>query len=563
MKKFTFIFAFVAMAFGFAFGQATFVVSTPTNNGTSANRLPNGTSAHTFFRGASLVRTGELSSIPVSTTLSSIGFTTATGASSAVTGSITIYMENTGDATFNKGTTWTGVTPGMTIVYTGTMTVPATATTVDLPLTTPFAYTGGGIYVAYEWQSAGPFATGAAIWASNTDLTNGCISGPSAVSFPATCVTSNFRPCMRFGFPNTLTNDVSIESINTLGNVAQTLGLPVPVSAIVRNNSNTSLTNVNVSANMVGANAYTDTKSVASIAAGATATVNFNLWTPLTMGANTLNVSVPSDQNNTNNNKGFNTMVTCNTAGNNENPANYTQSIGFNTASGILSTPLQAPIATTVTGVNIAISTNTAAVGNPVYGVIMDNTGTILANSTNTLTIANGDLNTIRSFTFNPPVAVAASQLVYLGMAQTANATLGYFPFGAYVNSYLSTSYFTNAITGGTLAILTSNLGQFGIEANFAGVCGPLGINNAVVSSDKNLTVYPNPASTTLNVKLGSVSDKATVTVYNAIGQIVIASQEVNDNSTEINVSTLAKGVYILKVSNGKEVSNTKFVIER
>lgn len=64
-------------------------------------------------------------------------------------------------------------------------------------------------------------------------------------------------------------------------------------------------------------------------------------------------------------------------------------------------------------------------------------------------------------------------------------------------------------------------------------------------------------------MKLGSVTDKATVTVYNAIGQIVIASQEVNDNATEINVSTLAKGVYILKVSNGKEVSNTKFVIER
>lgn len=184
--------------------------------------------------------------------------------------------------------------------------------------------------------SSGPFATTGAVWASNnTGLTGGCMSATSATAAPATGVTSSFRPCVRFGYPNSLTNDVSIESINTLGNVAMTLGLPVPVSAIIRNNSAGTLSNVSVSANMTGANAYTDNQNVASIAAGATATVNFNLWTPLAMGANTLNVSVPSDQNNGNNNKGFNTMVTCNTTGNNENPVNYTQSVGFNTASRV------------------------------------------------------------------------------------------------------------------------------------------------------------------------------------------------------------------------------------
>ena len=204
-----------------------------------------------------------------------------------------------------------------------------------------------------------------------------------------------------------------------------------------------------------------------------------------------------------------------------------------------------------------------AATGYNVYGVMLDNLGAILAVSVNTLNISAADFNTVRSFTFTPPVAVTASQVFYLGMAQTTNSTVGYYPFGSYINPYLTTSYFTNAITGGTLAIIGGNLGQFGIEANFAGSCVGLGVNNAVVSSDNNLSVYPNPASTSLNVKLGSVSDKATVEVYNTIGQIVITSQEVTNNSTEINVSTLAKGVYILKVSNGKEVSNTKFVIER
>ncbi len=564
MKKFTFIFAFVALAFGFSFSQATFVVTTPSNNATSANRLPNGTSGHAYFRGATLVLTTELSAIPVSTTLSSIGFTTATGATSAVTGSITIYAQNSGDVTFSKGTTWSGVTPGMTVIYSGTMTVPATAASFDLPLTTPFIYTGGSMYLAYDWYSPGTYATTGAVWASNnTGLTGGCISGISATTAPTVCVTSSFRPCVRFGFPNSLTNDVSVETINSMGSVAKVFGFPTGINAIVRNNSNGPLSNINVSANIIGANTYSDLKTVASLAAGATATVTFNNWSPLSPGANTINVTVPADQNNTNNARSFNSKVTCNTSGVGENPINYTQSIGFNTTSGILSTILTSPVAATVTGVNVAISTNTAAIGNGVYGVMLDNLGAILAVSVNTLTIASGDLNTLRSFTFSPPVAVTASQVFYLGMAQPTNTTVGYYPFGSYINPYLATSYFTNAITGGTLAIIGGNLGQFGIEANFAGSCVGLGVNNAVVSSDNNLSVYPNPASTSLNVKLGSVSDKATVEVYNTIGQIVIASQEVTNNSTEINVSTLAKGVYILKVSNGKEVSNTKFVIER
>lgn len=565
MKKFTFIFVFIALAFGFSFGQATFVVTTPTLNGNSANRLPNGTSAHTYFRGATLLRTSEVSMIPVSTTLSAVGFTTITGATAPVTGTITIYMQNTGDATFNKGTTWSGVTPGMSVHYTGTMTVPSSATTVDLPLTTPFVYTGGGIYIAYEWQSAGPFAGTGAVWASNTDLANGCISGPSATSFPTTCSASGFRPMIRLSYPNPLTNDVSVDYVNTMGTVAQTLGLPtIPVSAIIRNNSNGTLNNIPVTAMMTGANTFANTQTVTSLAAGATATVNFGTgFSPLVAGASTVNVSVPADQNTGNDSRNFNNLVTCNSGGFAENPVMYTNSIGFAASSGILSTRVQLPVTATVTGVTMAISSNTPSVGRDVYGVLLDNAGNILANSTNTLTISNGDLNTMHTFSFTPPVSLTAGQVWHIGMAQTATAGFTYYPFGSYTSPYLNSAYYTNAIGGGTLALLTNNLGQFGIVAEFAGVCGPLGISNTVVSADNNIAVYPNPATTVLNVKLGSVSDKATVVVYNAIGQVVIPSQEINDNATELNVATLTKGVYILKISNGKDVSNTKFVIER
>jgi len=549
-----------------SFGQATFILNAPVNDGsTSGNRFPNGTSAHTYFRGASLILATELSSIPVSTTLSSIGFTNTTGATTAVTGTITIYMQNTTDMSFLKGTTWSGVTPGMTAVYVGTITIPNTITAFDIPLTTPFAFTNGGLYVAYDFQSAGPFSTGACIWASNsTGLVNGCISGPSSSAPPTTCSASSFRPCMRLGYPNSLTNDVSVDYVNTMGDVALALSIPtIPLSAIVKNVSSGPLSNIPVTANMTGANTFANTQTITSLAAGASTTVNFGSgWMPLTQGASTITVSVPADQNNANNSMSFSNMATCNTGGFAQDPASYLQSVGFGTLSGILSTSVQLPTSANVTGVSMAISSNTANVGNNVYGVMLDNTGNILTTSINTLNIANGDLNTIRSFTFTTPQNVTAAQVWYIGMAQTPNTVLGYYPYGAYTSPYLNSAYFTNAITGGALSLLTANLGQFGIKAEFGGICGPLGVKS-IPSSDNNLTVYPNPASTTLNVKLGSVSDKATVTVYNAIGQIMIASQEITNNATEINVSALAKGVYILKVSNGKEVSNTKFVIER
>jgi len=294
------------------------------------------------------------------------------------------------------------------------------------------------------------------------------------------------------------------------------------------------------------------------LAAGASTTVNFANWIPTALGANVLSVTVPSDQVNTNNSLNFNTTTSCFTSGAAQNPSTYPNSIGFNTASGILSTPLQNTVATTITDVNIAISTNTASVGNNVYGVILNNSGAILATSTNTLTIANGDLGTIKTFTFTPNVSLAANQLVHIGMAQTANATTGYYPFGSYNNANLTTVYNTCAIAGGALSP-TTNLGQFGIEAVFSGSCF-LGVEEAV-TLDNYLRVYPNPASTVLNVKLTSFNENVNLEVYNVLGQIVIPLQKMNNDSFELNVSSLNKGVYFLKVNNENKMSTVKFAI--
>lgn len=562
MKKITLIFVFLLLNAGFVSAQVTNITVAPVfDNSTTQQRAPNGTSGHSFMRGSSLVLASELTSIPVSTSLNSFGFVTTAGANIAVTGTITIYMKNSTDTSFTLGTNWSTIITGMTQVYSGPITIPASATNIDVTLGTPLTYTGGSVYVAYDFSTTGPFATTAATYAANSSgLTGGCVSAASATSAPATLASTSFRPVMRFGFPNANTNDVSVESINTLGNVANVLGLPVAISAIVRNKSNTTLNNISVSANMTGSNTYSDTKMVATLAAGATQTVNFNAWTPTALGANTLSVTVPADQVNTNNSATFNNLVTCNTFGASQNPISYTGAVGFGTGSGILCTPFQESVATTVTGVNIFISNNTASVGRNVYGVILNSSGTIIATSTNTLTIANGDLSTMRTFNFSPSVAVSANQLVYFGLAQTANAT-AYYPIGTYTNTYLSTSYYTTALVGGAPTLLTANLGQMGIELNLTGSCA-LGVDS-VDGIGERLNVFPNPASTNLNVRLKSLGANANLEVYNAIGQVVIPSQKISSNEFDLNVSGLTKGVYFLKVNNDNQVSNIKFAVEK
>lgn len=559
MKKTTLTILLTLFSFGFVLAQTNLIVTAPNGTTTTQVRAPNGLSNYAYLRASALVLGSELTGIPTSNTINTFGFITTGGADVAVTGTMTVYMKNSSDLTFTLGTSWSSIITGMTAVYTGPYTIPAGATNIDLTLTTPFTYTGGSIYVAYDFSSAAPFATTPATYSASSSLAGGCVSANNATTPPTTLGATSFRPSFRFGYPNPNTNDMAVESINTLGNVATTLGTQVPVSALVRNKSNTTLTNINVTANMTGANTYNDTKTVTSLAPGASTTVNFANWTPTALGANVLSVSVPSDQVNTNNSLNFNTTATCYTQGAAQNPTSYSGAVGFNTGSGIISTPIQNTAATSITGVNIAISSPTESIGNTVFGVVLSSTGAILAQSSN-LTLSNSDLGTIKTFTFSTPVSVAANQMVYIGLGQNANATTGYFPIGAYTNNNLTTSYYTCALAGGALTLVTSNLGQIGIEANFGGNC-VLGIDH-VETINSTIQVYPNPTNAVLNVKLDDFNKNGNIEVYDMIGKQVLPAQKINGNTLELNVSTLAKGIYFLKVHHDKGVNEIKFNVE-
>jgi hypothetical protein len=479
------------------FSQATLYTTAPNGVTTTQVRAPNGLSTYAYHRACLLVLGSELASIAPGSTLTTFGYTLSAGTNTSTVGNFTVYLQNTSDVTYTKGTTWSSIITGMTSVYASTMTLPASAgtTSVTLTLSTPFVYTGGGIYVATDWYSAGPYATTpATYYADGTTLVPGCASANSAASAPTTLGTTAFRPNILFGRANPYSNEVSVTGIEAPGKVAGMFNTGHTVKAIIRNNSNQTLTNIPVTLNVTGANSFTNTQVVSSLAAGVSTTVSFASFNPTLAGLNTLSVSVPNDDVNSNNSATYSQSVTCNQWAMNPATGTYTGAVGFNTGSGIIAVNYPNTSASSLTGINVGISTGTTSVGNSVWATLLSSTGNTIA-TTNTVSITNGMLGTTQTFTFAAPQNLSASTDYYLGLAQSANTTTGYFPIAAYPLPYVPyLNYVTTTTIGGTPAPLTANLGYFDIGAVFA--APTITVNSGAVCAGNAFTITANGANT-------------------------------------------------------------------
>ncbi|MDC0584807.1 Ig-like domain-containing protein [Bacteroidales bacterium] len=76
----------------------------------------------------------------------------------------------------------------------------------------------------------------------------------------------------------------------------------------------------------------------------------------------------------------------------------------------------------------------------------------------------------------------------------------------------------------------------------------------------KNLKVYPNPASDILKLSFNEFPDKhSQVMVYNSVGKLVLTS-DLNIEQPELYIGELTKGLYTLIAINGEKSFSTRFV---
>ena len=77
-----------------------------------------------------------------------------------------------------------------------------------------------------------------------------------------------------------------------------------------------------------------------------------------------------------------------------------------------------------------------------------------------------------------------------------------------------------------------------------------LNVTSVNEESSSTFSVFPNPASNNINVVAKSMNN---ITVFNAIGQVVVTKNVDGDNVT-LDISSLRNGTYIVRVVAENEV---------
>ncbi|QQS35337.1 MAG: T9SS type A sorting domain-containing protein [Ignavibacteriales bacterium] len=483
--------------------DALTVWALPTNQSTSGfSRAPS--NFWGYQRTEYLITATEMSAsgFPNGAAINSIGFLIATAGVGNLTGTLNIYLMNTTDVTYSLGTSWT--TTGFTQVSTNaSFSVPITAGYYDIPFTggSTFNYSGGGVYVAWEFSSASAIGSTGVVHYCNTTLTGGLYGQRSTTALPTTLVASNWRPATRFG-TNDYNDIVSVDNIYTLERVPTPFGTPTPIDVRVSNVSAV-VTTFNLTVTVRDAETavvrFTSTQSVTNLAANTSTVVNFTGYSPTILEDVNIVVTtsaIAGENWTVNNTKTIQANV-------NNNLYSYCYSLtspggyGFTYPNtGIFSAKYNMNGQGLITGANVFIYNYATNPGNTVYAVALNSAGTIVAQSANYV-IQAGDLGTNKNFVFTTP-AYFNNEIFYVGLAQTAG-TAQYYPLGLFNETpQRGNTFYTFGIAGGTPDIDDIDA-RYGIEAQviaFAGVSNPASFTATPFSTTQiDLTFAPNASN--------------------------------------------------------------------
>ncbi|MGJ8661345.1 MAG: T9SS type A sorting domain-containing protein, partial [Bacteroidota bacterium] len=323
----------------------------------------------------------------------------------------------------------------------------------------------------------------------------------------------------------------------------------------IRNSSSATLTNKVVTLTVAGANPFTTTQTIATIAPGADANITFTAVPKTTAGSQTLTVSVPADQQTSNDTKLADQNIYCDTVGYSAGNL-ITGGLGYNTGSGILANLLVLPSTQEmyIKKVRPRIATGVTNTGNSIKGVLLNSAGVII-DSTASYTIVAGDLGNTVEMTFINGAIDVSGDSVYYGLRQSANATSGYFPLAtqdAFIvlpNKYCGFNafgggFFTDQSFGVFMieAVLSSGVG-LNSNATNGTICSatPLNLTNSTIFSNYSFTIdgtvaqngpgstysYTPTATTTAvvtaNLATCSFTDSVTVSLVSALNTSVSA----------------------------------------
>lgn len=83
-----------------------------------------------------------------------------------------------------------------------------------------------------------------------------------------------------------------------------------------------------------------------------------------------------------------------------------------------------------------------------------------------------------------------------------------------------------------------------------------------IEASNNFVDVYPNPAQSTLSIRLDSNNTPTTVTLLNAYGQTVL-SAIMHDNNSSLDLNNITNGIYIVQINTNGILINRKIIVEK
>lgn len=126
-----------------------------------------------------------------------------------------------------------------------------------------------------------------------------------------------------------------------------------------------------------------------------------------------------------------------------------------------------------------------------------------------------------------------------------------------------NTGLFTGLDTGSYTVLTIDGNGCFDtIPAPVGQTDTPCVAQISDIENSLGFTVGPDPANNNLSISLSSLPTHATIQILSADGRLVIQPMPVLQNHFEIDVSSLASGMYFIQLQDGQQSWVRKFVKE-
>jgi hypothetical protein len=162
-------------------------------------------------------------------------------------------------------------------------------------------------------------------------------------------------------------------------------------------------------------------------------------------------------------------------------------------------------------------------------------------------------------------LTLSAVLLLGLGLTSLQAQTMNVKEKSGAQTAYTLSSVRKMTFSGGNVTVNKTNntSGVFALSAlrylNFTSVTS--GISEPTMQSGhSNLVTYPNPVTDVLNIDLTGVIGEGMISILTFEGKVVQTQTTSGNSMATINLSHLAKGIYLCRYSSTSEIKTVKIV---